>query len=115
MPTAVEYLNGPQVLVVRIYGPLTAPELRDTSHGLGSHGCYRPGIGVLLEPTDPPDARSVDDVRRLRQAVQHELPQSRVAVVWPRSLTDHADRDLLGGLAAFSSRDDALRWCVRRF
>jgi hypothetical protein len=114
VPTAVEYLNGPQVLVLRIYGPLTSPELRDASHGLGGHGCYKHGIGILLEPTDPPDSRSVDDVRRLRQAVQHELPQSRVAVVWSRTLTEQADRELLSNLAAFNSRDDALRWCVRR-
>jgi hypothetical protein len=115
MPTAVEFLNGPQVLLLRLYGPLSAPELRDAAHGLGGHGCYRPGIGILLEPTDPPDGRSVEDVRRLRQAVQGELPQSRVAVVWTRTLTEQADREILNGLAVFSSRDDALRWCVRRF
>lgn len=115
MPTAVEYLNGPQVLLVRLYGPLSAPELRDAAHGLASHGCYRPGIGILLEPMEPPDARGVEEVRRFRQSVQHELPQSRIALVWLRDLTEKADRELLDGLAVFGSREDALRWCSRRF
>ena len=51
MCIAVEFLNGPQVLMVRVYAHWKASERRTAVKNVKVHGCYRSGIPVLIDST----------------------------------------------------------------
>ena len=52
MSFAVEFLSGPQVLMLRVYAPITLPERRTAVEIIRVHGCYRQGVPLLLDSTE---------------------------------------------------------------
>lgn len=116
MPLAIEFVSAARVMVLKVYGPLTLPEVRHAPERVAMHGCYLPGVSILLEPIEGPDARAADEVQRLQASLQQQLPLSRIAVAWPRSGDESPDG---AGLAeaqapAFRGRAEAIKWLARR-
>ena len=73
-----------------------------------AHGCYRPGIPVLIDSTEvAPDG--MPDVRRLRAALASSLRASRIAIVMSPVMNPPGETLTLDGVV-FTSRAEALRW-----
>jgi hypothetical protein len=112
MSIAVEFLPGPGILMVRVYAQWRAAERLVAVKSVEAHGCYRPGIPVLVDGTHV--ARDgLSDVRALGAALASSLEGSRIAiVVSPRVST--ATETYTTGAAVFTSREDALGWLTAR-
>ncbi len=66
--------------MLRVYAQWKAAERRTAVKHVRAHGCYRPGIPVLIDSTEvAPDG--MPDVRRLRAALASSLRASRIAIV----------------------------------
>jgi hypothetical protein len=109
MPLAVEYLIGARVLLLKIYGSLSANDVRDATDKVELHGCYFAGVPILVEVTDSPAIRLEGEVARLRATLRQRLPRSRVAFAW-----NPPDAGVLpwpdDEAPAFRTRAEALHW-----
>ena len=108
MSIAIEFLNGPQVLMLRVYAQWKGTERRTAVKNVRVHGCYRSGIPILIDSTEvAPDV--LPDVAALRTALASSLRDSRIAVVVSPVITPLHQSVPLDG-AVFTSRADALLW-----
>ena len=107
MSIAIEFLNGPAVLMLRVYAQWKGTERRTAVKNVRVHGCYRPGIPILIDSTQvAPDL--LPDVGSLTSALATSLPESRIAVIVSDTPPQHEPTAL--GTAVFTSREDALAW-----
>ena len=72
------------------------------------HGCYHPGVPLLVDTTDNESPDYLTDARALRAALASALPGSAIAILVPES--GPSDQALTEGGPVFLSRADALRW-----
>jgi hypothetical protein len=108
MCIAIEFLNGPRVLMVRVYAHWKVTGRRNAVKHVQVHGCYRSGIPVLIDSTQV--AHDVlPDVDALRTALASALRLSRIAVLVSPGTPPPHEPVALGG-AVFRSRADALHW-----
>lgn len=108
MSIAIEFLNEPQVLMLRVYAQWKGTERRTAVKNVQVHGCYRSGIPILIDGTEvAPDV--LPDVGALRAALASSLPDSRIAVVVSAVIPPLHEPSMLDG-AVFTSRADALHW-----
>ena len=105
---AIEFLNGPRVLMLRVYAQWMGAGRRAAVQSVKGHGCYRSGIPILIDSTEvAPDV--LPDVAALRSALASSLRDSRIAmVVRPDIGPLHEPLSL--DRAVFTSRADALGW-----
>jgi hypothetical protein len=105
---AIEFLNGPRVLMLRVYAPWMGAGRRAAVNSVKVHGCYRSGIPVLIDSTEvAPDV--LPDVGALRAALASSLPDSRIAIVVRPGIAPLPEPVTLDG-AVFTCREDALGW-----
>ena len=108
MCIAIEFLNGPRVLMLRIYAQWKGAGRRAAVNSVKVHGCYRSGIPVLIDSTEvPPDV--LPNVGALRAALTASLRDSRIAIVVEPVITP-LHESVAPDRAVFTSRADALRW-----
>jgi hypothetical protein len=108
MCIAVEFLNGPRVLMLRVYAQWKAAERRTAVKNVKVHGCYRSGIPVLIDSTEvAPDG--LPDVRKLRAALASSLRASRIAIIVSPVMNHPGETFPMDGVV-FTSRAAALRW-----
>ena len=108
MSFALEFLSGPRVLLLKLYAQLRPADLRAGVENVRVHGCYQPGVPLLLDTTDNESLDCLTDARALRAALASALPGSAVAILVPESAP--SDQALTEGGPVFISRADALRW-----
>jgi hypothetical protein len=107
MCIAIEFLNGPAVLMLRVYAQWKGTERRTAVKNVRVHGCYRSGIPILIDSTQvAPDL--LPDIGALTAALATSLPESRIAVVVSDTSPQHEPTAL--GAAVFTSSEDALAW-----
>ena len=108
MCIAIEFLNGPRVLMLRVYAQWKVTERRTAVKNVKAHGCYRSGIPILIDTTHvAPDV--LPDVGALKATLASSLQDSRIAVVVSPLITPlHEPGTLDGGV--FTSLADALHW-----
>ena len=109
MSFAVEFLSGPQVLMLRVYAALSPPERRSAVEIIRVHGCYRQGVPLLLDSTETASSDSMTEVRALRTALASAFPDSPIAIV-VKPGGSPPDEAVLRGGPVFTARTDALRW-----
>ena len=108
MCIAIEFLNDPRVLMLRVYAHWKGTERRSAVRNVKVHGCYRSGIPVLIDSTQvAPDV--LPDVGALRAALATSLQNSRIAILVSADATPLEEPVALAG-AVFSSRAAALHW-----
>jgi hypothetical protein len=108
MCIAIEFLNGPRVLMLRVYAQWSGAGRRAAVKSVKVHGCYRSGIPVLIDSTQvAPDV--LPDVGALRAALASCFRESRIAIVVQPVMTPLHEPVTLDG-AVFTDRADALRW-----
>jgi len=108
MCIAIEFLNGPEVLMLRVYAEWKATARRTAVKNVRAHGCYRSGIPILIDSTQvAPDL--LPDVGALRAALASSLRDSHVAILVSAVPPPEPDPAALGE-AIFTSRADALAW-----
>jgi hypothetical protein len=108
MCIAIEFLNDPRVLMLRVYAHWKVTERRSAVQNVRVHGCYRSGIPVLIDSTQvPPDV--LPDVDALRAALASSLRDSRIAILVSPGISPLHEPVTLTG-AVFNSRADALHW-----
>lgn len=94
--------------MLRVYAEWKAADRRTAVDNIKAHGCYRPGIPLLIDSTEvAPDVLS--DVRVLRAAMASALPESRIAIV-VNPAAGLPDEALTQAAPVFTARADALRW-----
>ena len=108
MSIAIEFLNGPRVLVLRVYAQWKVTERRSAVKNVQAHGCYRSGIPILIDRYQVA-ADALPDVGALRTALASSLRDSRIAVVVSAATTPPHQPGPLDG-AVFTSHADALHW-----
>jgi len=107
MDQALEFLSGPRVLVLRLYDQPVRTEITGAIHNVTRHGCYRPGVPLLLDVTQIESLELAGDLYLLRVALTSAMPDSPLAVVVPvAGVSDEAPWDR----TVFTSRSDALNW-----
>jgi hypothetical protein len=109
MSLAVEFLSGPQVLMLRVYAQLRPAERRTAVENIRMHGCYHPGVPLLLDCTETKSPDLMADVRALKAALASALPDSPIAIV-VKPASSPPDEALTQGGPVFTARADALRW-----
>ena len=108
MSFAIEFLNGPRVLMLKVHSPWKITERRAAVKNVEVHGCYRSGIPILIDCTQVgPDA--LPDVGVLRATLAKSLEDSRIAVVVSAAMPPLQEPVPLEG-AVFTSRADAIHW-----
>jgi hypothetical protein len=112
MPLALEYMIRARVLVLKFYGQIAVAELRGTPEKIAAHGCYFPGLPILIELAEWPAERLENDIRKLLSALDEHFPRSRVALAWDASIAWPPESPNNPHLKAFSSRAEALAWLV---
>jgi hypothetical protein len=95
--------------MLRLYAQLKPAERRTAVENVRVHGCYRPGVPLLLDSTDTESPDLVTDVRALRAALASALPGSPIAIV-VKPASCPPDEALTQGGPVFTARADALRW-----
>lgn len=106
---AVEFLSGPRVLMLRVYGPLKPAERRAVVQSVKVHGCYRPRVPLLLDSTETDSPDLMIEVCALRAMLASALPNSPIAIVVP-SASRPPDEALRQDGPVFIARADALHW-----
>jgi hypothetical protein len=106
---ALEFLSIPRVLMLKLYAHLKPPERRTVIDNVRVHGCYRPGVPLLVDSTDNEAPSVLTDVRVLRAALASALPDSPIAIL-VKPASGPSDEALTEGGPFFTSRADALRW-----
>ena len=109
MCIAIEFLNGPRVLMLRVYAQWKVTERRTAVKNVKAHGCYRSGIPILIDTTHvAPDV--LPDVGALKAdagVVAARLTHSRRR----ESAHDSASRARHAGRRGLHlSLADALHW-----
>ena len=108
MCIAIEFLNGPAVLMLRVYAEWKVTERRTAVKNVRVHGCFRSGMPILIDSTQvAPDL--LPDVGVLRAALAASLPDSRVAILVGAVAPPQPEPAALGE-PVFTSREDALAW-----
>jgi hypothetical protein len=108
MCIAIEFLNGPRVLMLRVYAQGTVTCRRAVVESVKVHGCYRAGIPILIDSTEvAPDG--LPDVRKLRVALASSLGASRIAIVVSPAPNPPGET-CTPEEVVFTSRADALHW-----
>jgi hypothetical protein len=110
MPLAIEYMNRARVLVVKVYGQIAIPELRDAPEKIAVHGCYFAGVPLLIELGEWPSARLAADLQKLKTSLLENFPRSRVAVALDASVPRPSEPSSDSEFSAFGSRSEALAW-----
>jgi hypothetical protein len=110
MCLAVEFLSGPQVLMLKLYAKLKPAERRTGVENVKVHGCYRRGVPLLLDSTEIESPDLMTDVRALRAALASALPESPIAIVVKPASCRPGDEAWTEGGPVFTARADALRW-----
>jgi hypothetical protein len=110
MPLAIEYMIRSRVLVLRVYRLIAISELREVPEKIAVHGCYFPGVPLLIELAEWPSARLTADLQKLRMSLEDNFPQSRIALAWDATVTKPSEHSTDVELKAFRSRDEALAW-----
>jgi hypothetical protein len=95
--------------MLKLYAHLKPPDRRTVIDSVRVHGCYRPGVPVLVDSTDNEAPSVLTDVRVLRAALAPALPDSPIAIL-VKSASGPPDEALTEGGPFFTSRADALRW-----
>ena len=108
MCLALEFLTGSRVLLLKLYAQLTPAERRTGVENVRMHGCYHPGVPLLVDTTDNESPDYLTDARALRAALASALPGSAIAILV--SENGPSDQALTEGGPVFLSRADALRW-----
>ena len=54
MCIAIEFLNGPAVLMLRVYAQWKVTERRAAVKNVTVHGCFRSGMPILIDSTGRP-------------------------------------------------------------
>jgi hypothetical protein len=108
MCIAIEFLNGPSVLMLRVYAEWKVTERRTAVKNVRVHGCYRAGMPILIDSTQV-DPDLLPDVGALRAALASSLRDSRVAVLVTAVTPPPAEPAALGE-AVFTSLKEALAW-----
>jgi hypothetical protein len=108
MCIAIEFLNGPRVLLLKVYAQDRVTGRLATVQRVKVHGCYRSGIPVLIDGTEV-SPNVLPDVWSLKAALASSLRESRVAIV-VRPVKTPLDETLILDGAVFTSDADALRW-----
>jgi hypothetical protein len=106
---AVEFLSGPRVLMLRVYGPLKPAERRAAVQSVKVHGCYRPRVPLLLDSTETESPNLMIEVCALRASLASALPDSPIAIVVPPA-SRPPDESLRRDGPVFTARADALDW-----
>jgi hypothetical protein len=106
---AVEFLSGPRVLMLRVYGPLKPTERRAAVQSVKAHGCYRHRVPLLLDSTETESPNVMIEVCALRASLASALPDSPIAIVVPPA-SRPPDEALLRDGPVFTARADALDW-----
>ena len=107
MCIAIEFLNGPAVLMLRVYAQWKGTERRTAVKNV-------PGAWLLSFGHANPDRQYqvapdlLPDVGALTAALATSFPESRIAVVV--SDTSPQPEPTALGTAVFTSREDALAW-----
>ena len=108
MCIAIEFLNEPAVLMLRVYAEWKVTERRTAVKNVRVHGCYRSGVPILIDSTQvAPDL--LPDVGVLRAALASSFPDSRVAIL-ASAVTPPQPEPAALGEEVFTSREDALAW-----
>lgn len=94
--------------MLRVYDEWRATGRRTAVKNVSAHGCYCPGIPLLIDGTDV-TRDGLHDLRALRTALASSLRRSRIAIVVSPSVSAPDETFTLDG-AVFTSREDALRW-----
>jgi hypothetical protein len=110
MPLAIEYVIRSRVLVLKVYGQIAISELREVPEKIAVHGCYVPGVPLLIELAEWPSARLAADLQKLTTSLQDNFPQSRIALAWDETVTKPSEHSTDVDLKAFRSRAEALAW-----
>jgi len=108
MCIAIEFLNGPEVLMLRVYAEWKVTERRAAVKNVKVHGCYRSGIPILIDSTQVP-RDLLPDIGALRVELASCLRDSRVAILVGAVAPPQPDLAALGE-AVFTSHADALAW-----
>lgn len=108
MCISVEFLNGPRVLMLRVYAQWKAAERRTAVNNVKAHGCYRGGIPILIDSTEVA-SDGLSDVGKLRAALASSFRASRIAIVVSPVLNPPGETFTPDGVV-FTSRADALHW-----
>lgn len=112
MPLALEYMIRARVLVLKVYGQIAVAELRATPEKIAAHGCYFPGLPILIELAEWPAQRLESDLRKLLSVLEEHFPHSRIALAWDASVARPAESPNDPQLKTFSSRAEALAWLI---
>jgi hypothetical protein len=108
MCIAIEFLNAPSVLMLRVYAEWKVTERRTAVKNVRVHGCYRSGMPILIDSTQvAPDL--LPDVSALRATLASSLRDSRVAVLVTAVTPPQTEPAVLGE-AVFTSLKEALAW-----
>lgn len=108
MCIAIEFLNDPQVLLLRVHAEWKVTERRAAVKNVTVHGCYRSGIPILIDGTQVA-SDVLPDVGALKDALGSSLRDSRIAVLVSPVISPLREPVPLHG-AVFTSRADALQW-----
>ena len=95
--------------MLKLYAHLKPAERRTVIDNVRGHGCYRPGVPLLVDSTDNESPNVLTDVRALRAALASALPDSPIAIL-VKPASGPSDEALTEGGPFFTSRADALRW-----
>ena len=106
---AIEFLNGPRVLVLRLYVPLKPSERRAAVQSVKVHGCYRHRVPLLLDGTETESPNLMIEVSALRASLASALPDSPIAIIVPPA-SRPPDESLRRDGPVFTARADALDW-----
>jgi hypothetical protein len=106
---AVEYLSGPRVLMLRLYGPLKPAERRAAVQSVKVHGCYRRRVPLLIDAAETESPDVMLEVCVLRATLASALPESPIAIVLPPA-SPPADEAVRRDGPVFTTPADALRW-----
>jgi len=109
MCLALEFLSIPRVLMLKLYAALKPAERRTVIDNVRVHGCYRPGVPLLVDSTDNESSNVLTEVRALRAALASALPDSPIAIL-VKPASGPSDDALTEDAPFFTSRADALRW-----
>jgi hypothetical protein len=106
---AVEFLSGPRILMLRLYGPLKPADRRAAVHSVKVHGCYRPRLPLLLDSTETESPDVMIEVCALRASLASALPYSPIAILVPPASRPPEEALRQDG-PMFIARADALHW-----
>ena|SRR6476659_2010852 len=109
MSRAVEFLSGPQVLLLRVYAQLKPAERRAAVDNVKMHGCYHQGVPLLINSSESGSPEGTTNMDALRDALSSALLDSPIAVV-VRVASSLPDKPLTRDGPVFAARADALRW-----